>query len=121
MRTAFITIVGRASRFAKIGGEQVPFVAIEEALATLTGGQRRWRAAGGGHRRPRRGASGERLARRSIPSWSSSPAELVKRARGGQSSPGLLLTYPYTGRFVHQIDAVSPVGIQARWILEAMD
>jgi acyl-[acyl-carrier-protein]-phospholipid O-acyltransferase/long-chain-fatty-acid--[acyl-carrier-protein] ligase len=34
----FITIVGRQSRFAKIGGEQVPFVAIEEALATLTGG-----------------------------------------------------------------------------------
>ena len=34
----FITIVGRQSRFAKIGGEQVPFAAIEEALATLTGG-----------------------------------------------------------------------------------
>jgi acyl-[acyl-carrier-protein]-phospholipid O-acyltransferase/long-chain-fatty-acid--[acyl-carrier-protein] ligase len=34
----FITIVGRASRFAKIAGEQVPFAAIEEALATLTGG-----------------------------------------------------------------------------------
>ena len=34
----FITIVGRESRFAKIGGEQVPFGVIEEALATLTGG-----------------------------------------------------------------------------------
>jgi acyl-[acyl-carrier-protein]-phospholipid O-acyltransferase / long-chain-fatty-acid--[acyl-carrier-protein] ligase len=34
----FITIVGRQSRFAKIGGEQVPFAAIEEALAALTGG-----------------------------------------------------------------------------------
>ena len=34
----FITIVGRQSRFAKIGGEQVPFAAIEEALARLTGG-----------------------------------------------------------------------------------
>ena len=34
----FITIVGRQSRFAKVGGEQVPFAAIEEALATLTGG-----------------------------------------------------------------------------------
>jgi acyl-[acyl-carrier-protein]-phospholipid O-acyltransferase/long-chain-fatty-acid--[acyl-carrier-protein] ligase len=34
----FITIVGRQSRFAKVGGEQVPFVAIEEALAALTGG-----------------------------------------------------------------------------------
>jgi acyl-[acyl-carrier-protein]-phospholipid O-acyltransferase/long-chain-fatty-acid--[acyl-carrier-protein] ligase len=34
----FITIVGRESRFAKIGGEQVPFTVIEEALATLTGG-----------------------------------------------------------------------------------
>ena len=34
----FITIVGRESRFAKVGGEQVPFAAIEEALATLTGG-----------------------------------------------------------------------------------
>jgi acyl-[acyl-carrier-protein]-phospholipid O-acyltransferase / long-chain-fatty-acid--[acyl-carrier-protein] ligase len=33
----FITIVGRESRFAKVGGEQVPFAAIEEALATLTG------------------------------------------------------------------------------------
>jgi acyl-[acyl-carrier-protein]-phospholipid O-acyltransferase / long-chain-fatty-acid--[acyl-carrier-protein] ligase len=34
----FISIVGRQSRFAKVGGEQVPFAAIEEALATLTGG-----------------------------------------------------------------------------------
>ncbi len=34
----FITIVGRQSRFAKVGGEQVPFAAIEEALATFTGG-----------------------------------------------------------------------------------
>jgi acyl-[acyl-carrier-protein]-phospholipid O-acyltransferase/long-chain-fatty-acid--[acyl-carrier-protein] ligase len=34
----FITIVGRSSRFAKIGGEQVPFAAIEEALATIAGG-----------------------------------------------------------------------------------
>ena len=34
----FITIVGRESRFAKVGGEQVPFAAIEEALAMLTGG-----------------------------------------------------------------------------------
>jgi acyl-[acyl-carrier-protein]-phospholipid O-acyltransferase/long-chain-fatty-acid--[acyl-carrier-protein] ligase len=34
----FITIVGRQSRFAKVGGEQVPFAAIEEALATLSGG-----------------------------------------------------------------------------------
>jgi acyl-[acyl-carrier-protein]-phospholipid O-acyltransferase/long-chain-fatty-acid--[acyl-carrier-protein] ligase len=34
----FITIVGRASRFAKIGGEMVPFSVIEEALATLAGG-----------------------------------------------------------------------------------
>ena len=34
----FITIVGRASRFAKIGGEMVPFAAIEEVLAGITGG-----------------------------------------------------------------------------------
>jgi acyl-[acyl-carrier-protein]-phospholipid O-acyltransferase / long-chain-fatty-acid--[acyl-carrier-protein] ligase len=34
----FITIVGRESRFAKVGGEQVPFAAVEEALAMLTGG-----------------------------------------------------------------------------------
>src|SRR5215216_5267951 len=34
----FITIVGRQSRFAKVGGEQVPFAPVEEALATLTGG-----------------------------------------------------------------------------------
>jgi acyl-[acyl-carrier-protein]-phospholipid O-acyltransferase/long-chain-fatty-acid--[acyl-carrier-protein] ligase len=34
----FITIVGRESRFAKIGGEQVPFGVIEEALASLAGG-----------------------------------------------------------------------------------
>ncbi|MFT4041314.1 MAG: AMP-binding protein [Thermomicrobiales bacterium] len=33
----FIRIVGRASRFAKVGGEQVPFAAVEEALATLVG------------------------------------------------------------------------------------
>jgi acyl-[acyl-carrier-protein]-phospholipid O-acyltransferase/long-chain-fatty-acid--[acyl-carrier-protein] ligase len=34
----FITIVGRESRFAKVGGEQVPFAAVEEALGTVTGG-----------------------------------------------------------------------------------
>jgi acyl-[acyl-carrier-protein]-phospholipid O-acyltransferase/long-chain-fatty-acid--[acyl-carrier-protein] ligase len=34
----FISIVGRQSRFAKVGGEQVPFAAIEEVLAALTGG-----------------------------------------------------------------------------------
>lgn len=33
----FIRIVGRASRFAKVGGEQVPFAAVEEALAPLVG------------------------------------------------------------------------------------
>jgi acyl-[acyl-carrier-protein]-phospholipid O-acyltransferase / long-chain-fatty-acid--[acyl-carrier-protein] ligase len=34
----FISIVGRQSRFAKVGGEQVPFAAIEEVLDALTGG-----------------------------------------------------------------------------------
>src|SRR5829696_2308489 len=34
----FITIVGRESRFAKVGGEQVPFAAVEEALGTVTEG-----------------------------------------------------------------------------------
>ena len=33
----FIRIVGRANRFAKIWGEQVPFAAVEEALAPLVG------------------------------------------------------------------------------------
>lgn len=36
-KDGFITIVGRASRFAKIGGEQVPFAAVEEVLSPLTG------------------------------------------------------------------------------------
>jgi acyl-[acyl-carrier-protein]-phospholipid O-acyltransferase/long-chain-fatty-acid--[acyl-carrier-protein] ligase len=34
----FITLVGRASRFAKVGGEMVPFSVIEEALVTIAGG-----------------------------------------------------------------------------------
>jgi acyl-[acyl-carrier-protein]-phospholipid O-acyltransferase/long-chain-fatty-acid--[acyl-carrier-protein] ligase len=34
----FITLVGRANRYAKVGGEMVPFSAIEEALATIVGG-----------------------------------------------------------------------------------
>lgn len=33
----FISIVGRASRFAKVAGEQIPFAAVEEALLPLAG------------------------------------------------------------------------------------
>jgi acyl-[acyl-carrier-protein]-phospholipid O-acyltransferase/long-chain-fatty-acid--[acyl-carrier-protein] ligase len=33
----FIRLVGRASRFAKIGGEMVPFAVVEDALAALVG------------------------------------------------------------------------------------
>lgn len=41
----FITITGRQSRFSKIGGEMVPHIKIEEALAEIIGDEEELRAA----------------------------------------------------------------------------
>ena len=101
----FITIVGRASRFAKIGGEQVPFVAIEEALATLTGGSE--------DGAPRAvvtavpdDASGERLLVVHT-ELEQSPAELVS----GLAAAGLPRLFLPSPADFHQIDAMPLIGI----------
>jgi acyl-[acyl-carrier-protein]-phospholipid O-acyltransferase/long-chain-fatty-acid--[acyl-carrier-protein] ligase len=101
----FITIVGRQSRFAKVGGEQVPFAAIEEALATLTGG--------GEDGAPRAvvtavpdDATGERLVVVHT-ALEQSPDELVK----GLANAGLPRLYMPAPVDFYEIDTMPLIGI----------
>ncbi len=101
----FITIVGRESRFAKIGGEQVPFAAIEEALAALTGGSE--------DGAPRAvvtavpdDASGERLVVVHT-ELDATPAELVK----GMADLGLPRLFLPSPADFHPIDVMPLIGI----------
>jgi acyl-[acyl-carrier-protein]-phospholipid O-acyltransferase/long-chain-fatty-acid--[acyl-carrier-protein] ligase len=101
----FISIVGRQSRFAKIGGEQVPFAAIEEELAALTGG--------GEDGAPRAvvtavpdEATGERLIVVHT-ALAQSPDELVK----GLAAAGLPRLFIPAPVDFYEIDAMPLIGI----------
>jgi acyl-[acyl-carrier-protein]-phospholipid O-acyltransferase/long-chain-fatty-acid--[acyl-carrier-protein] ligase len=101
----FITIVGRQSRFAKVGGEQVPFAAIEEALAALTGGSE--------DGAPRTvvtavpdEATGERLVVVHT-ALDQSPDELVRRLADA-GLPRLFIPAPVD---FHEIDTMPLIGI----------
>lgn len=72
----FIRIVGRASRFAKVAGEQVPFAAVEEALHPLVGASDEGAPRAVVTAVPSE-ATGERLVVVHTP-LESTPAELVK-------------------------------------------
>jgi acyl-[acyl-carrier-protein]-phospholipid O-acyltransferase/long-chain-fatty-acid--[acyl-carrier-protein] ligase len=101
----FITIVGRESRFAKIGGEQVPFGVIEEALATLTGGNEDGAPRAVVTAVPDE-ATGERLVVIHT-ELESSPEDLVK-GMAEQGLPRLFLPAPVD---FHEIDVMPLIGI----------
>jgi acyl-[acyl-carrier-protein]-phospholipid O-acyltransferase/long-chain-fatty-acid--[acyl-carrier-protein] ligase len=101
----FITIVGRASRFAKIGGEQVPFAPIEEALATVAGS-----AEDGAPRAVVTAvpdeATGERLV--VIHTALPQPPQAVVKALATAGLPRLYLPAPAD---FHQIETMPLIGI----------
>ncbi|MDF3037900.1 MAG: 1-acyl-sn-glycerol-3-phosphate acyltransferase [Thermomicrobiales bacterium] len=101
----FITIVGRESRFAKIGGEQVPFGVIEEALATLTGGSDNGSPRAVVTAVPDE-SSGERLVVVHT-ALEASPEELVKRM-AALGLPRLFLPAPAD---FHEIEEMPLIGI----------
>jgi acyl-[acyl-carrier-protein]-phospholipid O-acyltransferase/long-chain-fatty-acid--[acyl-carrier-protein] ligase len=101
----FITIVGRESRFAKVGGEQVPFAAIEEALATLTGGSEDGAPQAVVTAVPDE-ATGERLIVIHT-ALDRSPDELVK----GLAHAGLPRLYIPTPVDFYEIDSMPLIGI----------
>jgi acyl-[acyl-carrier-protein]-phospholipid O-acyltransferase/long-chain-fatty-acid--[acyl-carrier-protein] ligase len=101
----FISIVGRASRFAKVAGEQVPFAAVEEALATLVGsaedGAPRAVVTAVPHE-----ATGERLVVIHTP-LDASPEDLVK----GLAAAGLPRLFIPSPADFHEIEAMPLIGI----------
>jgi acyl-[acyl-carrier-protein]-phospholipid O-acyltransferase/long-chain-fatty-acid--[acyl-carrier-protein] ligase len=101
----FIRIVGRASRFAKIGGEQVPFAAVEEALAPLVGateeGVPRAVVTAVPHE-----ATGERLVVIHT-ALEQTPDELVKALASG----GLPRLYTPSQKDFYQVEALPLLGI----------
>jgi acyl-[acyl-carrier-protein]-phospholipid O-acyltransferase / long-chain-fatty-acid--[acyl-carrier-protein] ligase len=101
----FITIVGRQSRFAKVGGEQVPFAAIEEALAALTGGSEDGAPRAVVTAVPDK-ATGERLVVIHT-ALEQSPDELVK----GLAEAGLPRLYIPAPVDFYQIDTMPLIGI----------
>jgi acyl-[acyl-carrier-protein]-phospholipid O-acyltransferase/long-chain-fatty-acid--[acyl-carrier-protein] ligase len=100
-----ITIVGRQSRFAKVGGEQVPFAAIEEALATLTGGSEDGAPRAVVTAVPDE-ATGERLVVVHT-ALKQSPDELVK----GLADAGLPRLFIPAAVDFHEIDTMPLIGI----------
>jgi acyl-[acyl-carrier-protein]-phospholipid O-acyltransferase / long-chain-fatty-acid--[acyl-carrier-protein] ligase len=101
----FISIVGRQSRFAKVGGEQVPFAAIEEVLAALTGGSDDGAPRAVVTAVPDE-ATGERLVVVHT-TLEQSPDELVK----GLAEAGLPRLFIPAPVDFHQIDTMPLIGI----------
>ena len=101
----FISIVGRQSRFAKIGGEQVPFAAIEEPLAALTSGSEDGAPRAVVTAVPDE-ATGERLVVVHT-ALDQSPDELVK----GLADAGLPRLFIPAPVDFHQIDSMPLIGI----------
>ena len=101
----FISIVGRQSRFAKVGGEQVPFAAIEEVLAALTGGSEDGAPRAVVTAVPDE-ATGERLVVVHT-TLEQSPDELVK----GLAEAGLPRLYIPAPVDFHRIDTMPLIGI----------
>jgi acyl-[acyl-carrier-protein]-phospholipid O-acyltransferase/long-chain-fatty-acid--[acyl-carrier-protein] ligase len=104
-KDGFITIVGRESRFAKVGGEQVPFAAVEEALATVTGGSE-----DGAPRAVVTAVPDEATGERLIvihTALDQSPAELVK----GLADAGLPRLFIPAPVDFYEIDAMPLIGI----------
>jgi acyl-[acyl-carrier-protein]-phospholipid O-acyltransferase/long-chain-fatty-acid--[acyl-carrier-protein] ligase len=104
-KDGFITIVGRASRFAKIGGEQVPFTAVEEALAALTGASEDGAPRAVVTAVPNE-ATGERLVVIHTP-LDQTPEELVKALAAGRL-PRLFIPSPAD---FHEIETMPLIGI----------
>jgi acyl-[acyl-carrier-protein]-phospholipid O-acyltransferase/long-chain-fatty-acid--[acyl-carrier-protein] ligase len=110
----FITIVGRASRFAKVGGEQVPFAAVEEALSPMTGA-----AEDGAPRAVVTAVPDEATGERLVvvhTELASSPAEIVK-SLAAAGLPRLFIPAPAD---FHEIEAMPLIGL-GKVDLEAID
>ncbi len=101
----FITIVGRASRFAKIGGEQVPFAAVEEALLPMVGASEDGMPRAAVTAVPNE-STGERLMVIHT-ALDQTPAELTK-ALAAAGLPRLFIPSPAD---FHQIDVMPAVGL----------
>lgn len=110
----FISIVGRASRFAKVGGEQVPFAAVEEALSPLIGSSE-----DGMPRAVVSAVPSEKTGEQLVvvhTELDATPDELVKRL----AAAGLPRIFIPSPADFHQIEAMPAIGI-GKVDLEAID
>jgi acyl-[acyl-carrier-protein]-phospholipid O-acyltransferase/long-chain-fatty-acid--[acyl-carrier-protein] ligase len=101
----FITIVGRASRFAKIAGEMVPFAAVEEVLVSLVGGTEEGAPRAAVTAVPH-DATGERLVVVHT-ALEQTPEALVKQ----MAEAGLPRLYLPTPNDFHQIETMPLIGL----------
>jgi acyl-[acyl-carrier-protein]-phospholipid O-acyltransferase / long-chain-fatty-acid--[acyl-carrier-protein] ligase len=101
----FITIVGRISRFAKIGGEMVPFAPLEEALGAILGADETGVPRAAVAAVPD-AAAGERIVVIHAP-ISQTPAELT-RALAARGLPPIMLPAP---RDFYEVEALPLAGI----------
>ncbi|HET7094341.1 MAG TPA: AMP-binding protein, partial [Thermomicrobiales bacterium] len=101
----FITIVGRISRFAKIGGEMVPFAPLEEALGAILGAEDNGVPRAVAAAVPD-AAAGERIAVVHVP-IAQTPAEFT-RALAARGLPPIALPAP---RDFYEVEALPLAGI----------